>query len=80
MSCIITGSVGEVGVVSTFLSSKIKDLANSGTILDAKIPADAVRALAVSAVCEEYLAVLILSGTHQECFGDLCTDLKNQYG
>jgi hypothetical protein len=74
------GGVGTVGMVPTFLASKIKELANSGTIIDAKKPMDAECALAVSAVSEEYLATLMISGAHQECFGDLWTDLKNQHG
>jgi hypothetical protein len=74
------GSVGAVGVVPTFLTNIIKRLANSRTILNAKNPTDAKPALAVSAMHEEYLAALMLSGAHQERFGDLRTNLKNQYG
>jgi hypothetical protein len=72
-------SIGAVGVVPTFLASKIKNLADSGTILNTKNPTDVECALAVSAVREEYLAALMLSRTHQECFRDLQTDLKNHY-
>ena len=64
-------------VVPTFLASKIKELANAGTITDADNPTDAERALAVAAIREEYLAALMLSGAHRERFGDLCTHLKN---
>ncbi len=74
------GGVSAVAVVPTFLANNIKELANSGTILNAKNPADAICALAVSAMREEYLAALMLSGAHQEHFGDLWTYHKNQYG
>jgi hypothetical protein len=74
------GGIGAVEVGPNFLANKIKGMANSGTILDAKKPMDTECALAISAMCEEYLAALMLSGAHQECFGDLQTDLKNQYG
>jgi hypothetical protein len=74
------GGIGAVGVVPTFLATKIKELADAGTITDADNPTDAKRAIAISAICEEYLAALMLSGTHRECFGDLRMYLKNQYG
>jgi hypothetical protein len=70
--------VGAVRVVPTFLANNIKELADSGTILDAKNPTYAKHALAVSAVHEEYLAALMLSGAHQEGFCDLWINLKNQ--
>jgi hypothetical protein len=74
------GGIGAVGLVPTFLATKTKELANARMITDADNPTDAERAIAVAAVCEEYLAALMLSGTHRECFGNLRMDLKNQYG
>ncbi len=68
-----------VGVVPTFLSAKIKELADSGTIANAMNPTDAERAIAIAAVQDEYLVALMLTGAHRECFGELRTDLKNQY-
>jgi hypothetical protein len=59
------GGVGAVlRVVPTFLANKIKELADSGTTLDAKNPMDAKRALAIFAVREEYLAALMLMCAH----------------
>jgi hypothetical protein len=50
--------VGAVGVVPTFLANKIKELANFGTILDAKNPTDAERAHAVSTVPHDQWCLL----------------------
>jgi hypothetical protein len=72
--------ISAVGVAPTFLACKIKELADLGTIHNAKNLTDAKHALAVSAVHEEYLPALMLSGAHQEHFGVLQTNLKNQYG
>jgi hypothetical protein len=47
------GGIGAVRVVPTFLATKIKELADVGTINDADNPTDAKRAIAVTAVCEE---------------------------
>ncbi len=66
-----------MGVVPTFLATKIKELAYAGTITDADNPTDAECAIAIAAVRE---AALMLSGTHCEHFGDLQMDLKNQHG
>ncbi len=74
------GGIGVVGVVPTFLSAKIKELADSGAIANAMNPTDAERAIAIAAVRDKYLAALMLSGAHRERFGELRTDLKNQYG
>jgi hypothetical protein len=74
------GGIGVVGVVPTFLSAKIKELVDSGAIANAMNPTDAERAIAIAAVRDEYLAVLMLSGAHSKRFGELQTDLKNQYG
>jgi hypothetical protein len=73
------GGIGVVGVAPTFLATKIKELANAGTITDADNPTDAKHAIALAAVCEEYLAALMLSSAHRERFGNLQMDLKNQY-
>jgi hypothetical protein len=70
------GGIGAVGVVPTFLATKIKELPDAGTITDADNPTDAKRAIAIAAVCEEYFATLMLSGAHRERFGDLQMDLK----
>jgi hypothetical protein len=72
--------LGVVGVVPIFLDAKIKELAATGSIVNAAAPTDAKRALAISTVREEYLTALMLSGAHRDCFSDLQTDLKNQYG
>jgi hypothetical protein len=74
------GGIGAVGVVPTFLATKIKDLTDAGTITDADIPTEIERAMAITAIRVVYLATLMLCGAHQERFGDLQTDLKNQYG
>ncbi len=55
-------------------------MAADGTIRDANNPTNAEHALAVNAVCKEYLAALMLSGAHLECSNELHTDPKNQYG
>jgi hypothetical protein len=70
------GGIGAVGVVPTFLATKIKELADARTATNADNPMDAERAVSVAAVCEEYLAALMLSGAHREHFGDLQMDLK----
>jgi hypothetical protein len=74
------GGMGVVGVVPTFLSAKIKELAIAGKIINAAHPTDQERALTVSAVRDEYLAALMLSGANRDRFGELRTDLKNQFG
>jgi hypothetical protein len=71
------GGIRAVGVVSTFLATKIKELADAGRITDADNPTDAEHAIAITAVCEECLAALMLSGAHRECFEDLQMDQKN---
>jgi hypothetical protein len=73
-------SIRVVGVVPTFLATKIKELADARTITDADNLTDAERAIALAAVHEENLAALMLSSAHREQFGDLQMDLKNQYG
>ncbi len=65
------GGIRAVGVVPTFLATKIKELTDVRTITDADNPTDAKRVIAIAAICEEYLAALMLSGTHREHFGDL---------
>jgi hypothetical protein len=55
-------------------------MAATGEITNASNPMDPEKAVAISAVCEEYLAALMLSSSNQYCFGELHTDLKNQYG
>jgi hypothetical protein len=70
------GGIGVVGVVPTFLSAKIKELADSDAIADVKNPTDAKRTIAIAAVHNEYLAALMLSSAHCERFGELRTDLK----
>ena len=67
-------------MVPTFLTARIKELADSGVIVDATKPTDIERALRVSSVRDEFLAALMLNGAHCERFGALRTDLKNQYG
>ena len=74
------GGIGVVRVVPTFLTARIKELADSGVIVDATKPTDIERALRVSSVRDEFLAALMLNGAHCERFGALRTDLKNQYG
>jgi hypothetical protein len=74
------GGVGVVGVVPTFLTERIKELAADGLIADPANPTDTERALAVSSVREEFLAALMLSGANRDRFWALRTDLKNQYG
>ena len=73
------GGVGVVGVVPTFLTARIKELATNGLIANPANPTDAKRALAVSSVWDEFLAALMLKGGNREHFGALWTDLKNQY-
>ena len=74
------GGIGVVGVVPTFLTTKIKNLADAGNIADASNPTVVEQALAVSSVRDEFLAALMLSGANRERFGALRSDLKNQYG
>jgi len=74
------GGVGVVGVVPTFLTEKIKQLAADGLIADPDNPTDSERALAVSSFRDGFLAALMLSGANRDRFGALRTDLKNQYG
>jgi len=74
------GGVGAIGVVPAFLSMKIKEMADAGTIKDANAPTDNEKRDAIQAVRDEYLAALMLSGSNREKFSDLRNDLKNQYG
>jgi hypothetical protein len=74
------GGMGAIGVVPTFLAAKIQEMAVAGEIADASNPTDPEKAAAISAVHEEYLAALMLSSLNQDCFGELRTDLKSQYG
>ncbi len=74
------GGLGVVGVVSTFMAAKIKEMVAANLIADATCPTDAEHALALNAVRDEYLAALMLNGTHHDRFSGLHTDLKNQYG
>jgi hypothetical protein len=74
------GGLGAVGVIPTFLKDKIKVLHTQGLIADATNPTDDERALAVGAICEEYLAALMLSGANRDRFSLLRTDLQNQFG
>jgi hypothetical protein len=71
--------VGVVGVVPIFLAAKIKDMASTSTMADATNTTNAEHALAVSAICDEYLTALMLSGAHCEHFGEFCMNLKNQF-
>ncbi len=73
------GGPGVVGVVPTFMAAKIKEMAAANLIADATCPTDAERALALNAICDEYLAALMLSSAHCNRFSGLRTDLKNQY-
>ncbi len=74
------GGVGVVGVVPSFLTAKIKELAADGLIANPANPTDVECALAMSYVRDELLTALMLSGANRERFGALRTDLKNQYG
>jgi hypothetical protein len=74
------GGLGAVGVIPTFLKDKIKVLHAQGLIANATNPTDDERALAVGAVCEEYLSALMLSGAKRDRFSLLQTDLQNQFG
>jgi hypothetical protein len=71
--------LGVVSVVPTFMAAKIKEMSAANSIANATCPTDAERALALNAVHDEYLAVLMLSGAHRNHFSVLRTDLKNQY-
>ncbi len=57
------GGIGAVGVVPSFLATKMKELADAGTITDADNPTDVECAIAVAAIREKYLAALMLSST-----------------
>ena len=74
------GGVGAVGVIPIFLDEKIKTLALDGLIKDPTNPTDEERSLAVSAVKEEYLGALMLSGSNRDRFNALRVDLQNQFG
>jgi hypothetical protein len=74
------GGLGAVGVIPTFLTAKINELASKGLISDAANPTDQEKAMAIAAVQEEYLAALMLSGANRDRFNKLRNDLKNQYG
>ncbi len=65
------GGVGVVGVVPTFLTAKIKELAADGLIINPANPTDIERALAVSSVRDEFPAALMLSGANRKRFGAL---------
>ncbi len=73
------GGLGAIGIVPTFLEKMLKDMATTGTIQDASNPSDAECALAIKAVCEEYLGALMLSNVNKDKFGPLRTNLKNQF-
>jgi hypothetical protein len=74
------GGLGSVGVIPTFLKAKIIKMANDGTIKDAANPTNQEKALAITAVREEYLAALMLSRANRDRFNELRNDLQNQYG
>ena len=73
------GGVGAVGGIPTFLEEKIKTLTLDGTISDHNNPTDDERSLTVTAVKEEYLGALMLSGSNRDCFNALHADLQNQF-
>ena len=73
------GGMGVVPVVPTFLSTKIRDLAEAKLTANDMHPTDQECSLAVLAVLDEYLATLMLIGANGERFSELQTDLKNQY-
>jgi hypothetical protein len=74
------GGLGSVGVIPTFLKAKISEMANDKTIKDATAPTYQEKALAITAVREEYLAALMLSGANHDRFNKLRNNLQNQYG
>jgi hypothetical protein len=73
------GGLGAIGVIPTFLKAKVNKLATEGSIADATYPTDNKKAVAITAVQEEYLAALMLSGANHDRFNELRNDLKNQY-
>ena len=74
------GGMGSIGVISTFVASRIKLLAAEGKINDATNPTAAERDLVIRQVRDEYLGALMLSGCNRERFSHLRTDLQNQFG
>ena len=70
LACVETietyGGLGSVGVIPTFLKAKISEMANDKTIKDATAPTYQEKALAITAVREEYLAALMLSGANRD--------------
>ena len=74
------GGLGAVGIIPTFLTAKMKELAASGDINDISTPTDAERALAIKLTRDEFLGALLLNGANKIRFSSLKTELSNQYG
>ncbi len=74
------GSLSSVGVIPTFLNAKIIEMANDQMIKDTPALTDQEKAMAISAVREEYIADLMLSGANHDQFNELRNNLQNQYG
>ncbi len=55
-----------MGVVCTFLDAMLKDTETIGVIKDATNPSNMEREQAIKAVCDEYLAALMLSGSNRD--------------
>ena len=74
------GGIGAVGVTPTFLVAKLKDLALEKVIQDANNPTDAERLIAINQCRYDFLRCHMLSGTNQDRYAGLKSDLNNQYG
>ena len=74
----IYGGVSAVGVTPKFITTKLKEMAaaNPLLVMETKNPTDTEREVAIKAVCDEYLAVLMLSGCNKDRYSTFRVDLS----
>jgi hypothetical protein len=63
--------IGAIGITSTFLTAKLKELAAAGEVSSATNPTDAERMAAIKLVRDEFLGCLMLSGANRDCYAAL---------
>jgi hypothetical protein len=74
------GGVGAIGIISTFLTLKIKEQAAAGLVQDVSNPTDAEHLATIKLCRDEFLGTLMVSGADKEKFGALKNDLSIRFG
>jgi hypothetical protein len=75
------GSIGAIGITTTFLTAQLKELKLTGTITrNASVPTKAVYLIAIKHCGDEFLGCIMLNRANHECYVALKSDLNNQYG